>query len=255
MQRSAVEAVAGRGREAGRRHADTVKGMYGRRDLAVGVGAEDARPVGSSREMVDMGFWMLEVAGPGRSERSGSYQDLLVAAQAVLVVKRRMDSDGRKCACLAPRDRIAEGFPGKARDGKLATHFDACHGPSGMLGHGSHDGTQVVHLRQIHPANQRKDAEGRTRAPPAFHNDHSRPSDKPTTETFPWAHACHVLPPCGRAIPLSCAMYPADLFVLKTRQRPVVVVCSAAVEHLTVAMASGLVVLAMAVQWRGEWAR
>jgi hypothetical protein len=50
-------------------------------------------------------------------------------------------------------------------------------------------------------------------------------------------------------------MYPADLFVLKTRQRPVVVVCSAAVEHLTVAMASGLVVLAMAVQWRGEWAR
>ena len=133
--------MAGKGQVAGHRHADTVKDMCVRKGQAVEVGAEGARLVGRLREVADMGFWMLEVAGPGRSEQSGSYQDLLGADQAALVVKRRMDSGGQTCACLAPRDRVVEGSPGTARDGRPASHSDVYHDPSGMLDHTSRDGT------------------------------------------------------------------------------------------------------------------
>lgn len=141
MQRSAVGPVAGKGQVEGHRHADTAKDMCVRKDLAVEVGAEGAKLVDSLKEVADMGFWMLEVAGPGRSEQSGNYQDLLVVDQAVLVVKRRMGSDGRACACLAPRGRVAEGSPGMGRDERPASHSDAYHDPSGLLDHTSRDGT------------------------------------------------------------------------------------------------------------------
>jgi hypothetical protein len=78
MQHSAVVPVAGKGQVEGHRHADTAKGMCVRMDLAVEVGAEGAKLVGIPKGVADMGFWMLEVAGPGRSEQSGNYQDLLV---------------------------------------------------------------------------------------------------------------------------------------------------------------------------------
>jgi hypothetical protein len=88
-----------------------------------------------------MGSWMLEVVEQDHSERSGSCQDLLVVDQAVLVVKKHMDSDGPEYVCLAPHDRIAEGFPDMARDEKLASHFDAYHGPSAMFGRTIRDDT------------------------------------------------------------------------------------------------------------------
>lgn len=141
MQHSTVEPVAGMGQAAERTHADTAKDMCGRMDLAVEVGAEDARLVNSWTEVVGMVFWMLEVAGLGHSEQNGSYQDLLVVDQAALVARKRMDSDGRECACLAPHDKVAVDCPGTARDERLASRFDAYRGPSVMLGHTSHDGT------------------------------------------------------------------------------------------------------------------
>jgi len=73
-----------------------------------------------------------------------------------------------------------------------------------------------------------------------------------TSEAYPWGRACRALPPFGRAILLSCATSPADLFESKTRQRPLVVVRSAVVEHLAVAMASELVAVAMVAQWLEE---
>lgn len=141
MQHSAVVPVAGKGQVEGHRHADTAKGMCVRMDLAVEVGAEGAKLVGIPKGVADMGFWMLEVAGPGRSEQSGNYQDLLVVDQAVLVAKRRMDSDGRAYACLAPRGRVAEGSPDMGRDERPASHSDAYRDPSGMLDHTNCDGT------------------------------------------------------------------------------------------------------------------
>lgn len=251
-----MEAVADRGLTVGRRRADMVRDTCVHRDLAAevgGVDAVDATLAGNWKEMVDMGFWMLEAAGLGHSEQIGSYQDSLVADQAALVVKRRMDSDGQERACLALRDNFVEDSPGMARDGRLATHFDAYHGPNVMLGHESHDGTQGVRLRQTHPAIQRKVVEGRKQRPPlAFHNDRSRPSGTPTSETCPYGHACHVLPPFGQAIPLFCVTYLAGPFESRTRQRPLAVVCSAVLKHLAVAMASEQVALATAAQWLGE---
>lgn len=248
--------MAGKVQAAGHRRADMAKDICAHRDLAVEVDAEDAMLVGSWREEVDKGFWMLEVAERDRSERSGSYPGSLVVDQAVSVAKRHMDSGGREYVCLAPHGKVAEDFPGTGRDERLATRFDAYHGPSVMLGHRSHDGTQSVHLRQMYPEIQQKDVEDRKQwTLPVSHNDHSRPLGTTTSETCPWGRACRALPPYGQAIPLSCATYLADLFGLRTHQHFSAVVCSAVVERLGAAMASEVVVPAMAVQWLVEWAR
>ena len=164
--------------------------------------------------------------------------------QAVLAATKHMDSGVRTCVpiCLTRHGKAVEGFLDTVRDEKLASHFDACHGPSMMfLGRTTHDDAKDVHL---YPANQRKGVVDRMQE--QLHA--CLVLDNRTSETCPNG-LCRVLPPSCRAILLSCARYRVDLFGVATRQPLSVADCSVAVERLIAAMAPGSVVLAMAAQW------
>lgn len=246
MRRLVVEVVAGRDRVAGHRRVGMEKGKCDRKDLVVEAGAEGAWLVGNWRKAVGMGVWMLEVAEQDHSGRSGSCQDLMVVDQAVSVAKRHRDSDGRECVCLAPRGKAAEDFLDMARDEELASRFAVYHGPSMMFDRAIHDDTKGVHSCQTYPATQRKGVVDRNQEPTrACHHL----SGMQTNETCLWDRPCHVLPPYGRAVPLSCATCLVDLFGVRTRQLPSVAVYSIGVERSAAAMALELVALAMMVRW------